>query len=239
VSRPPSLFIGSSSESLDYAYALQRVLDRDLFVTVWSIGVFDPSQFTLSSLVQQAEKTDFAALFLTPDDWTQKRDDVFRTPRDNVVFELGLFIGHIGVERVFLISPREPVEVPSDLAGVTPISYRTDRSEDEILNAMSPAATEIRRVVKKMDRRRDAEKKITAIPPSEVLCAIGALGAFAAEHSMELVVREAAAGRYWIEVLDETSLATSVEVDLVDPGAVQAINVLRENLQEDRSVGGS
>lgn len=85
MSDQPAIFIGSSAEALPYAEALQSVLDREMFPTVWTYGVFTPSANTLESLLQRAATTDFAALFLAADDESVIRGDYLKTPRDNLI----------------------------------------------------------------------------------------------------------------------------------------------------------
>ena len=46
----PHIFIGSSTESLALAYALQANLEYDSNVTVWAAGVFDLSTLSLGQL---------------------------------------------------------------------------------------------------------------------------------------------------------------------------------------------
>lgn len=68
------LFIGSSKEGKDIADFLQLGLDHDVEVTVWHQGVFGLSKGSLDDLVNASHKFDFAALILTPDDLTNKRE---------------------------------------------------------------------------------------------------------------------------------------------------------------------
>jgi len=144
----PSLFIGSSSEGLPIAYALQAELDQVCEPLVWSQGVFGPSGTTIGSLLEIAQKSDFAALILTPDDYIVTRKDEFAVARDNVIFELGLFLGALGPRRTFIIHSRnQDLHLPSDLAGVTLLSYRNNRRDQNLQAAMGPSATSIRNAV--------------------------------------------------------------------------------------------
>src|SRR5260370_6782552 len=94
--RRPAVFIGSSSEGLPIAEAIQVNLDRACEVVIWSQGVFGLSGGTLETLVDKADEFDFAALVVTPDDMTHSRGKDQPSPRDNVLLELGLFMGKIG-----------------------------------------------------------------------------------------------------------------------------------------------
>src|SRR5215216_6625298 len=97
----PSLFIGSSSEGLEIARAIELNLEHDAEVTIWSSGLFGLGMGTLETLVNSLDKFDFAALILTPDDTVTSRGDTSDSPRDNVLLELGLFVGRLGRQRTF------------------------------------------------------------------------------------------------------------------------------------------
>jgi predicted nucleotide-binding protein with TIR-like domain len=234
MSSQAAIFIGSSLENLDYANALQSVLDHDFEPTVWTYGVFMPGGDTLASLITRAQITDFAALFLTPDDKSEVRGEYLVTPRDNLVFELGLFIGQLGPDRVFLLTPRDGVDLPTDLQGVTPIKYRTDREDDDMQNAVNPAATEIRNAIRrrKLGPRPGSGGCPSVRRPSiEALTAIGRLGGVAAKNGAVIEIRPVAGGRVEIGLLDATRLGTSVEVDLGDVEAVRAIGRLGDTVR--------
>jgi len=64
----PKLFIGSSSEALDIANAIQENLAHDTEVTIWNQGVFKLSSTTLSDLVAAVQQSDFAIFVFNPDD---------------------------------------------------------------------------------------------------------------------------------------------------------------------------
>ena len=68
--------------------------------------------------------------------------------RDNVYFELGLFMGSIGPERCFIVMPRnEAFHLPSDLAGITPVDYNSSRTDGDLISAMNRTCTLIRNEV--------------------------------------------------------------------------------------------
>ena len=119
----PRIFIGSSSEGLHVAKQLSKKLN--VFDTkLWDKDVFNPSEYNIEALVNQAQSSDFAILVLTPDDWTRSRGKGINTPRDNVIFELGLFMGTIGRARTYLLTTSNEIKIPSDLDGITRLSCK-------------------------------------------------------------------------------------------------------------------
>lgn len=145
--RRPRLFIGSSTEGLRVAEAIQVGLDDVAECTVWNQGVFGLTETTIESIVDTAAEYDFAVLVLTPDDTTLARGASSSSPRDNLVFELGLFTGILGRARTFMVYPRSPsMRLPSDLAGVTAATY-TMRSDGNLQAALGPVCTRIKRAM--------------------------------------------------------------------------------------------
>src|SRR5207249_2999131 len=101
---------------------------------------FGLSTGSLESLVNALDRFDFAALIITPDDVITTRGETSQAPRDNIMFELGLFMGGLGRSRTFAISSNSRVmRLPSDLAGVTVARYDTERTDGNIIAAVSPA----------------------------------------------------------------------------------------------------
>lgn len=137
----PRLFIGSSSESYDVASACNVCLDRKVEVTIWD-KIFEPGGDTLSSLLTKANNVDFALFIFTPDDLTNMRENLKPTVRDNVLFELGLFIGALGKERCFILKPRdEKLHMPTDLLGVNTCDYAPNRGDGDMESAVNAACT--------------------------------------------------------------------------------------------------
>jgi len=60
----PALFIGSSKESLNHAYAIQQNLDDDAETTVWDQGIFKLTKTSVASLIKALDKSDFAIFVL-------------------------------------------------------------------------------------------------------------------------------------------------------------------------------
>jgi hypothetical protein len=148
------MFIASSTERQNLAFAAQESLERDVEATVWTQSVFAPSKPTLTSLVDVLRTSDFALFILAPDDLVAMRDRTQQAVRDNVILELGLFIGRLGVERCFLVVPRgtEDLHLPTDLLGITPLMFDPDRGDGNWVAALGPACNRIRQVVAEAGR---------------------------------------------------------------------------------------
>jgi hypothetical protein len=164
------VFIGSSSEGLDVAQALQAELDGEFETTIWNQGIFGLSATGLESLEEALRDFDYAVLVLTPDDVVTKRGEALSTPRDNVVYEAGLFMGSLGRHRTFFVAPRaERLGLPADLAGITVALYR-DRDDGNIRAAIGPVATNIRVAIEaERNRARHPSRTEQAASPAQVL----------------------------------------------------------------------
>ncbi|MCE5228802.1 nucleotide-binding protein [bacterium] len=139
----PFLFIASSVEGLPVANAIQLGLSHSNFITtVWSNNAFTPSRTTVEDLLQKAGQYDIALVILTPDDLTESRQTIKDAPRDNCVFELGLFLGVLGRERTFFAKPRGiEVKIPTDLWGLNPIEYDSNGDAATLDSRTAPVVT--------------------------------------------------------------------------------------------------
>lgn len=139
------VFIICSVEALDVARTIQSNFSHEDFLTViWSDGVFKVTNYTLQTLEDEVEKSDFAIAIAHGDDQTDFRGKTWPSPRDNVIFELGLFMGRLGRHRAILMEPRsEKVKLPSDLSGIATITYKYESGNDA-RTLMGPACNELR-----------------------------------------------------------------------------------------------
>jgi len=165
----PSMFVASSSEGLGVANDIQELLEHDCHATVWNQGVFAPSDTVLRQLTQALHGFEFALFVFTPDDRLHLRGEAVHVVRDNVVFEMGLFIGALGAERCLHIAPRgaATLHLPSDLLGVLALDYPTDRPDGNRLAALGPACNKLRRVLR--EHRAVAREAVTAATGNEPL----------------------------------------------------------------------
>ncbi len=121
----PRIFLGSSGKQTKLLQALTRGLAEVADVEPWTV-VFNPGVSTLDRLVELTRQVDFAAFVFAQDDWTANASDVGApgqaSPRDNVVFEAGLFGGALGMRRTFILHARG-AKLPTDLLGLTVVRY--------------------------------------------------------------------------------------------------------------------
>src|SRR5206468_353946 len=105
--------------------ALTRGLAEVAEVEPWT-AVFNPGVSTLDRLVELTHEVDFAAFVFAQDDWTTNPSDATSqgqaSPRDNVVFEAGLFGGVLGMRRTFILHAKG-AKLPTDLLGMTAVRY--------------------------------------------------------------------------------------------------------------------
>jgi predicted nucleotide-binding protein len=146
-SHKPRVFIGSSVEGLPTANALQSLLAHDYYVEVWNQDtVFGLGSSTIEALEKAVSIYDFGVFIFTPDDKLLRRGEDKPVARDNVIFELGLFVGHLGRFRAFVVNPsNEEMSLPSDLKGLTTATYSS--AGPNLTAALGPAAQQIRAAI--------------------------------------------------------------------------------------------
>ena len=142
----PRIFLGSSGKQTKLLQAITRGLEDVADIEPWTT-TFNPGRSTLERLVELSQEVDFAAFVFAQDDWTttDASQSGQASPRDNVVFEAGLFGGALGIRRTFILHATDS-KLPSDLLGLTSVRY-------------DPAATpsEVRAINQKLRKAIQAE----------------------------------------------------------------------------------
>ena len=140
----PKVFIGSSEAKCTGGPRDRRRTDHCANVTVWDEGVFRLNDVFLQRLFAAPNRYDFAIMVWAPDDVTDSKGHLEASPRDNVIFECGLFMGVLGLDHVFVVQDKEgTTKIPSDFAGVTLTTYDGTRMADEPQAAVRKACADI------------------------------------------------------------------------------------------------
>lgn len=142
----PALFIGSSTEGLPFARGVLEALADDAEMTMWD-QAFPPGGTFIDTLLNTLPQYDFAVLVLTPDALVTDRAVDALAPRDNLLFELGMFMGRLGRTRTFILHQNVAFKLPSDLAGIQTLRYNWPRSDGSHVQAVAPACASIRRAI--------------------------------------------------------------------------------------------
>ena len=152
----PRIFLGSSAQQQKLLQALTRGLEDVAQVEPWTTS-FNPGTTTLERLLELTREVDFAAFLFARDDWTAKSPPASdpagsgqASPRDNVVFEAGLFGGVLGMRRTFILHARGS-KLPSDLLGLTCVRYE------------ATTTAEIRAICDKLRKAIEAEGRAARI----------------------------------------------------------------------------
>ena len=153
----PRIFLGSSGKQEKLLQALTRGLADVAHVEPWTTS-FNPGTTTLERLLQLTHEVDFAAFVFAQDDWTTQSPPASTppgsgqaSPRDNVVFEAGLFGATLGMRRTFILHASGS-KLPSDLLGLTCVRY-----------GEATTATEMRAVNQKLRKAIEDEGRLARI----------------------------------------------------------------------------
>lgn len=187
----PSVFIGSSVQGKSIAKAVQNRLAGEADPEVWDQATFDVGDTTIDSLEKKSREVDFAIFVLTPDDVLIKKAERKAAPRDNVIFELGLFSGSLGRQRCFLVHDEaHKLDLPTDLLGITAARFKMQGSGD-LEASVAPACNKIEKVIGRLGVRPKLDPK--------ALSSFQEIDAF----------RSRATGYWWQRVLPDDASALS------------------------------
>lgn len=153
IEQKPKIFIGSSTDGLDYAQAVKAVIEDkkvNYDVDIW-VDVFGKENSTNIEVLEQAiEVYKFSIFIFSPDDKINMSNSTVekKIPRDNVIFEYGLFMGKNGRKpnTSFLVPENwKDLQILSDIDGLNRYTYK-DNSNKE--SAVRTACTKIINAIK-------------------------------------------------------------------------------------------
>lgn len=140
----PSIFIGSSKEAQKIAKQVEIELDGFAQCKLW-MDAFDFGVSNYDNLIKQVAFYDYAILIATADDLLESRKQTFKSVRDNVLFEFGMFAGGLGKSRVFYVV-EEGTKIPSDLSGIT-LPFLPKRSSTNFSEAVTSIVERIKKYI--------------------------------------------------------------------------------------------
>jgi len=147
MSTKPKVFIASSQEAERIALAVQQNLETHAEVTLWTQDAFRLGQNIIDELIHNLQRSQFGIFVFSPDDKITIRGKEQKTVRDNVILELGLFIGRLGKDRSFVIKPQHTdMRLPTDLLGVVIGQYDAERTDNQRA-ALAPVCVQIADII--------------------------------------------------------------------------------------------
>jgi hypothetical protein len=163
------VFIGSASEDLPVVKIIASALKGRALAVPWTDeNITRTKTYFIESLIEAAEEMDLALFVFGTADTVMSRGVNQPIPRDNVLFELGLFMSQLAVKRCLIVAPATWVtnlKILSDLMGVNNIVNYTpprfdpadsDRKRAKLLQtALDPVLPRIKAWVAANNIRRD------------------------------------------------------------------------------------
>jgi predicted nucleotide-binding protein len=161
------IFIGSSGEARPVVRILEKEFKSSGFKVIpWDSDDFRiGGRFFLDLLLKAPDEYDFdfAIFIFRADDAISSRNTSYYTPRDNVLFELGIFMSRLGAKRTFLLAPKPwevKLKILSDLQNYIPDYYdppaRAKTKGQRLANlqaALKPAIQKIKGRIDKLGPR--------------------------------------------------------------------------------------
>src|SRR5688572_1196084 len=170
MSSAPTVFVASSGESERFAQAIQQNL-KVAEVRLWTQDAFYPGQNLIDELNRNLRQSDFGVFIFAGDDEVKIRGQKQQAVRDNVILELGMFIGLLGKERSFIVKPKDvDLRLPTDLLGVVAVDYNNEWAKRDPVAALGKACTQIDDAIKRQHRRKNKELSKAISESLETIC---------------------------------------------------------------------
>lgn len=164
VNQKPNIFIAASSAANEYATAVQRHLEKDFNVRVWS-DVRARYKFLPQNIGNLPSQYDFGVFIFSDNDTLTKDNQQFPITRDNVLFEFGVFVGKLGYERCYILAPNLPnFHLPSDLDGFLFDSFIKPSNKNDIESAFRVPCGNIRQDINELWNDIVEQRKREKVP---------------------------------------------------------------------------
>ena len=168
---PKKIFIASSTEALLVADSIKTDLldiksndkhnNIDYEIVIWNEANWRRNRSYFESLLKFITEFDYAVIIFHDDDAIAPKinntetSDLYMT-RDNVLIELGLFIGALGRDSVFILNQKsnKNLKIPSDLSGIFLESYSLQGGDDNKSYYTRPVSLKIHKEVIKSEKER-------------------------------------------------------------------------------------
>ncbi len=164
--KKPIFFIGSSFEGLPVANALRENLKNEVWSVIYSTQLFDDTEsYSLDSILVILDTVDAAVFVLTHHDLFRDQANPKRN-RENVIFELGLFMGRLGRSRIIVVVEDEgPLHrLPSDLAGLPVVRFRSAAPTD-LIAAVGPASLQVAKFISEFAKEERSSRSERPVEP--------------------------------------------------------------------------
>lgn len=141
------IFIGSSSEKKEIAAQIAiKLSERGFDIRRWWESI-SPGQYTMNALVSLAQSVDAAIFLMTQDDIVNFRNIKTIQPRDNVLIEYGLFLGHLSQERTIILKEKGDLKLASDISSIT-----YENLEDDITSTSDKLIAHLQKIFSTKDK---------------------------------------------------------------------------------------
>ena len=141
------LFLMTSKAASEAALAIEKALADQFSIVTWKEGGLRGTNYAIASLERVLDQSDVAIAIAEP-----SLDG--RHGRDNIIFELGFFMGRLGRHRTFLLEPRgEKSELPPELAGVHTLTW-PHHPGGNLADAIAPACGKLTQLITELGPNR-------------------------------------------------------------------------------------
>lgn len=141
------ILIMAPPEASEIARTIHDAFEKEPFdVVIWTEGLFRGSNYAIDILEAELDRSDIAIAISGP----------AAGSHDNIIFELGFFMGRLGRHRTFLIEERrDEIRLPAELAGINTVTYSLALGDGrDLTHALEPASNKLRKIIHELGPNR-------------------------------------------------------------------------------------